>query len=86
MKTKKKNVFCIPPDTRQGKVGALGGCHASVHIHPEGRFEEAGGSLMVVTSGGDTLSCLFHVLSFLLEDADLCVYHRAVLSVTDALL
>lgn len=33
---------CIPFDTQKWEVKALGGCHASVHIHPEGRFEEAG--------------------------------------------
>ena len=32
---------------------------------------------MVVTSGGDTLSFLFHVWASFLEDVDLCVYHRA---------
>lgn len=31
---------------------------------------------MVVTSGGDTLSFLFHVWACFLEDDDLCVYHR----------
>lgn len=44
---------------------AHGGCHVPVHIHPEGRFEKPGGGLMVVTSGGDTLSFFFHVLVFL---------------------
>lgn len=64
---------------------ALGGCYASVHIHPEGRFEKAGKS-----DGGNirrghpvlSVSCL----GFLLEDAGLCVCQRTVLSETNALL
>lgn len=39
---------------------------------------------MVVTSGGDTLSRLFHVWGFLLEDAGFSVCHKAALPVTDA--
>lgn len=44
---------------------------------PRGKIWEARGGLIVVTSGGDTLSFLFHVWASFLEDIDLCVYHRA---------
>lgn len=61
---------------------ALGGCHASVHIHPEGRFEQGR------SNGGDIRRGhpVFSVsrLGFLLEDAGLCVYHTTVLSLTNA--
>lgn len=49
---------------------------ASPHS-PWGKIWEARGGLMVLTSGGDTLSFLFHVWASFLEDVDLCVDHRA---------